>query len=91
MIEKIFIIDFLDNLIFESPDNFDKNFETLLKIAKTKCINNCKAPNIRYKEHLKTETEYYKLLATTTDDNVIVGVIIKELINNERYVWDFIE
>ena len=90
MIEIFFIIDFLENILIQRPKGSKKRLKSLMSEIKTKCVNNCKQPNFRYIEHIKSDTKYHKLMAKTNDDNVIIGVIVSESYKTERHIWDLI-
>jgi hypothetical protein len=59
--------------------------------VKKECLTNCKEPNKRFKKFFDYEERFYKLLALTTDDNIIVGIIVQSDIKNEREIWNYIE
>ncbi len=91
MIEFLFIIDFLENLILQRPKGSKQKFKKVIKEIKSCCVNNCKEPNFRYKEIVKTEKGNFKIMATTTDDNILIGVLSSQSQSQERHVWKLIE
>lgn len=48
MIEILFIIDFLENVILQRPKSSKKRSKDLMKKIKTMCVNKCKENNFRF-------------------------------------------
>ena len=91
MIEYLFIIDFLETVIYEGPGAKKKQLSTMMKKAKEKCLSNCKEPNFRYRSTVRAKKLIYDVLARTNEDNIIVGVLVTHNLKKEIKVWRTID
>ena len=91
MIEYLFIIDFLESVIYEGPAFKKPQLKSQMKQAKEKCLTNCIEPNFRYRASVGTDKTAYDVLARTNEDNIIIGVLVSKGWNKEAKVWNLID
>lgn len=91
MIELLFIIDFFEQFLFKRPEGNENQYFKLMLNLKKQALNNCKQPNNRFKETINFQNNIYKFLAISNDENIIIGILIKGDIHQERNIWSLIE
>lgn len=91
MIEILFIIDFFEKFLVKRPEKSEEKFSKIMLEIKSLTLKNCKQPNVRFKEYVNFGNKIYKLLATTTDENIIIGVLVNGDNKKERDIWGLIE
>lgn len=78
MIQILFIIDFLENIVCIGSDDQNrpksKEMKRVLKAYIKKVISGCTDQSVRYKQLI--EDKLLNILATAVDENHIVGTIV---------------
>ena len=61
MIEILFIIDFLENVILQRPKGSKKQNKELMKKIKTMCVNKCKENNFRFIDYQDEKNNSFRI------------------------------
>ena len=91
MIQYFFVIDFLENVIMQRPKANKPVFSPSLKLIKKKCLEHCKTYSYRYIDEISINSKNYNILASSTEDNIIVGVLIDATTTKRAKIWKMIE
>ena len=90
MLRSLFIIDFLENLIFDSSNSRAAEHIEQMKQVRKLCSKNCKQPAKTFKEVLGVGREKVQVLAKSNDESLIVGIISEDTAK-ESANWKLID
>ena len=87
----LFVIDFLETVIYENPVQQRRKHAKHFKIAKKKSILYCKSPELKYCESIDVNNHCVKVMARTCSSQLIVGLLVPESFNDTDAAWSLID
>ena len=82
---KIYIIDFLENVLYPSDPSLVKQEEEALRLVKQRCRKNRDKSLNRLVEEVVVRQEKYQLIARGDEDNTFVALLSKERARKEQH------
>ncbi len=91
MIQYFFIIDFLESVVMQRPKEKKSQFSSAIKNITKRCVEHCKTHEYRYIDEITIQSQQFKVLARSTEDNIIVGVLVDFDVNKRAKIWKMID
>ena len=91
MIQYFFIIDFLENVVMQRPKPQKPKFSPSIRTIKKMCLEHCKDHDFRYIDEIVIKNQEYKILARSTEDNMIVGVLVDTKTTKRAKIWKMLD